>query len=105
MAKRVAASLARIERKSRVRPPKVNPRVPRQRTLQLLRKIPAGARLLREREAMGASSVPTQIDTPGGWVLCVVFGIVVLTTLLHAARVVVSVHARTAKTLLVAQGV
>ncbi len=61
MAKRVAASLARIERKSRVRPPKVNPRVPRQRALQLLRKIPDGARLLREREAMGASSVPTQI--------------------------------------------
>jgi hypothetical protein len=33
-----------------------------------------------------------------------VFGVVVLTTLLHLARVVVSVHARTAKTLLVAQG-
>jgi len=47
---------------------------------------------------------PAWLDTPGGWVVCVVFGIVVLTTLLHAARVVVSTHARTAKTLLVAQG-
>ena len=34
----------------------------------------------------------------------IVFGVVVLTTLLHAARGVVSLHARTAKTLLVAQG-
>jgi uncharacterized membrane protein len=47
---------------------------------------------------------PAWLDTPGGWVLSVVFGVVVLTTLLHAARGVVSVHARTAKTLLVAQG-
>jgi uncharacterized membrane protein len=47
---------------------------------------------------------PAWIDTPGGWVLCVVCGVVVLTTLLHVARVVVSIHARTAKMLLVAQG-
>lgn len=47
---------------------------------------------------------PAWIDTPAGWVFDIVFGVVVLTTLLHAARVVVSVHARTAKTLLVAQG-
>ena len=39
-----------------------------------------------------------------GWVFNVVFGVVVLTTLLHVARGVVSVHARTAKTLLVLQG-
>ena len=47
---------------------------------------------------------PAWLDTPGGWVFCVVFGVVVLTSLLHVARVVVSIHARTAKTLLVAQG-
>jgi uncharacterized membrane protein len=46
---------------------------------------------------------PAWIDTPGGWMLDVVIGVVVLTTLLHVARAVVSVHARTAKTLLVAQ--
>lgn len=45
---------------------------------------------------------PAWIDTPAGWVFDVVFGVVVLTTLLHVARIVVSVHARTAKTLLVA---
>jgi hypothetical protein len=47
---------------------------------------------------------PAWIDTPVGWVFDIAFGVVVLTTLLHAARVVVSVHARTAKALLVAQG-
>jgi uncharacterized membrane protein len=47
---------------------------------------------------------PAWLDTPAGWVFCVVFGILVLTTLLHGARGLVSVHARTAKTLLVAQG-
>jgi uncharacterized membrane protein len=47
---------------------------------------------------------PAWLDTPGGWVFSVVFGVVVLTALLHAARGVVSIHARTAKTLLVAQG-
>ena len=47
---------------------------------------------------------PVWIDTPGGWVFDVVFGIVVLTTLLHVARGVISIHARTAKTLLVLQG-
>lgn len=47
---------------------------------------------------------PWWLDTPGGWVLCAVFGVIVLTSLLHAARVVVSIHARMAKTLLVAQG-
>jgi hypothetical protein len=34
----------------------------------------------------------------------ILFGVVVLTSLLHVARVVVSTHARIAKTLLVAQG-
>ena len=47
---------------------------------------------------------PAWLDTPAGWVFCVIFGIVVLTALLHAARGVVGVHARTAKTLLVAPG-
>jgi hypothetical protein len=47
---------------------------------------------------------PAWIDTPGGWVFDVVLGVVVLTTLLHVARAVVAIHARTAKTLLVAQG-
>jgi hypothetical protein len=46
---------------------------------------------------------PAWLDTPGGWVFDVVFAVVVLTTLLHAARGLVRVHARTAKTLLVAQ--
>jgi len=44
---------------------------------------------------------PAWIDTPAGWVFDVVFGVVVLTTLLHLARGVVGIHARTAKTLLV----
>ena len=47
---------------------------------------------------------PAWLDTPVGWVFDVVFALVILTTLLHVARVVVSVHARTAKTLLVLQG-
>jgi len=47
---------------------------------------------------------PAWLDTPFGWFLCVIFGVVILTTLLHLARGLVSVHARTAKTLLVAQG-
>jgi uncharacterized membrane protein len=47
---------------------------------------------------------PAWLDTPVGWVVCVVFGILVLTALLHAARGLVGIHARTAKTLLVAQG-
>lgn len=47
---------------------------------------------------------PAWIDTPGGWLFDVVFGVVVLTTLLHVARIVVSTHARIAKTLLVAHG-
>jgi len=47
---------------------------------------------------------PAWIYTPWGWLFDVVFGVVVLTTLLHVARVVVSTHARIAKTLLVAQG-
>lgn len=46
---------------------------------------------------------PEWLDTPFGLVLCVIFGIFLLTTLLHAARGLVRVHARTAKTLLVAQ--
>jgi uncharacterized membrane protein len=47
---------------------------------------------------------PWWIDTPLGLLLCVIFGVVVLTTLLHLARGLVVVHARTAKRLLVAQG-
>ena len=47
---------------------------------------------------------PAWLDTPVGWVFDVVSAVVVLTTLLHVARVVVSIHARTAKTLLVQQG-
>jgi hypothetical protein len=47
---------------------------------------------------------PAWLDTPVGWVLDVVFGIVILTATLHLARGVVTVHARTAKTLLVLQG-
>ncbi len=47
---------------------------------------------------------PVWLDTPFGWFLCVILGIVILTTLLHLARGLVGVHARTAKTLLVAQG-
>ena len=48
---------------------------------------------------------PAWFDTPVGWLFCAIFGIVVLTALLHAARSIISVHARTAKTLLVsAQG-
>jgi uncharacterized membrane protein len=47
---------------------------------------------------------PAWIDTPAGYVFDVVFGILVLTTLLHVARAVVSTHARTAKTLLVLEG-
>jgi hypothetical protein len=47
---------------------------------------------------------PWWMDTPVGWVIFVVLGVVILTTLLHLARGVVTVHARTAKALLVAQG-
>lgn len=44
---------------------------------------------------------PAWLDTPGGWVICVVIGVIVSTTLMHLARGVVSVHARAAKALLV----
>jgi hypothetical protein len=47
---------------------------------------------------------PAWLDTPLGWFVLTVFGIVVLTTLLHTARGLVGVHARTAKALLVPQG-
>jgi uncharacterized membrane protein len=47
---------------------------------------------------------PAWLDTPVGWFLCVILGVVILTTLLHAARGLVGAHARAAKTLLVAQG-
>jgi hypothetical protein len=47
---------------------------------------------------------PQWLDTPAGWAILFVFGIVVLTTMLHLARGMVGVHARTAKALLVAQG-
>lgn len=44
---------------------------------------------------------PAWLDTPVGWVFCAVIGIVVLTTLLHVARIVIRLHARAAKFLLV----
>jgi hypothetical protein len=44
---------------------------------------------------------PAWLDTPGGWIFCIVFGPVALTTLLHVARGVVRLHARVAKALLV----
>jgi hypothetical protein len=44
---------------------------------------------------------PRWLDTPVGWILCLVFGAAVLTTLLHVARGVVGLHARAAKVLLV----
>ena len=47
---------------------------------------------------------PVWIDTPFGWFVCVIVGVLILTTLLHLARGLVGVHARTAKALLVAQG-
>jgi hypothetical protein len=47
---------------------------------------------------------PRWLDTPAGWVVSLVVGILVLTTLLHLARGVIGVHARTAKMLLVAPG-
>jgi uncharacterized membrane protein len=47
---------------------------------------------------------PAWLDTPAGLFLCVIVGVVILTTLLHAARGLVGAHARAAKTLLVAQG-
>jgi hypothetical protein len=50
-----------------------------------------------------SSAFPAWLDTPGGWVLCIVIGVFVLTILLHTARVVVTFHARTAKAFLVAQ--
>ena len=46
---------------------------------------------------------PAWLDTPGGWVFCVAFGVAILTALLHLARGVVRVHARAAKALLVAR--
>ena len=44
---------------------------------------------------------PWWLDTPMGWVFSAVFGAVVLTSLLHVARIVVRLHARVAKVLLV----
>lgn len=44
---------------------------------------------------------PAFLDTPVGWVFCAVFGAAVLTGLLHVARIVIGLHARAAKALLV----
>ena len=44
---------------------------------------------------------PAWLDTPGGWVISAVLGVIVSTALMHLARGVVRVHARTAKALLV----
>jgi len=53
-------------------------------------------------EGVGPIAIsPAWLDTPPGWVFSVVVGPLVLTTLLHLARGVVSMHARTAKALLV----
>ena len=72
---------------------------------------PAKRRLLeierfraRLAEVVKPESIPAWLDTPQGCVIHLIFGVVVLTTLLHVARAVVSVHARTAKTLLVLEG-
>ena len=61
MAKRAAIGLRDIARKPAITPPRVNPRVTRQRAVQLLRKVPSGARLLRQRQAMAAPTVPAEI--------------------------------------------
>jgi uncharacterized membrane protein len=47
---------------------------------------------------------PAWLDTPGGWVVSLAFGVIVATTLMHVARSVVGVHARAAKALLVTPG-
>jgi Putative sensor/HAAS len=44
---------------------------------------------------------PAWLDTPVGWAFCGIFGVVILTTLLHVARLVIGLHARAAKALLV----
>jgi len=44
---------------------------------------------------------PAWFDTPVGWIFCLIFGVVILTTLMHLARALVSVHAKAAKVLLV----
>jgi Putative sensor len=44
---------------------------------------------------------PLWLDTPVGWVFCAVLGAFILTALLHVARIVVALHARVAKALLV----
>lgn len=62
----------------------------------------SGWSLLGDGEWM--TTTPAWLDTPIGWPFCVVFGVVVCTTLMHLARGVVSVHARAAKVLLVTPG-
>jgi hypothetical protein len=44
---------------------------------------------------------PLWLDTPVGWLFCAVLGAFILTSLLHVARIVVALHARAAKALLV----
>jgi uncharacterized membrane protein len=44
---------------------------------------------------------PAWLDTPPGWIFSALFGLVVLTTLLHVARIVIGLHARAAKAMLV----
>jgi hypothetical protein len=44
---------------------------------------------------------PAWLDTPPGWIFCAVVGVVILTSLLHIARIVIGMHARAAKALLV----
>jgi uncharacterized membrane protein len=56
------------------------------------------------REFGAIAFSPAWIDTPAGWVFDVVFGLIILTTLLHLARGVTRIHARAAKVLLVQQG-
>jgi hypothetical protein len=44
---------------------------------------------------------PAWLDTPMGWIFCAAFGVAILTALLHVARLLVGLHARVAKVLLV----
>jgi uncharacterized membrane protein len=44
---------------------------------------------------------PAWLDTPVGWIFCGLFGVFILTSLLHVARLLIAFHARAAKALLV----
>lgn len=59
--KHVSPRLARLARESRIVSPKVDPRVTRERALQLLGKHRGGAQLLRRMKALNGPSMPTPI--------------------------------------------